>query len=90
MSAGRCLLMVAAGMFVSVLNAGAEGFPYDHMHLTADDVDAAVGWYVKHLDGKEIGQAGRLEVGGTLFIFFKKDAGFPPSEGSSVDHFGIT
>lgn len=85
---GCSVLCVAFGLVT--LDSHAQTFPYDHLHLTADDPDAAVKWYVEHLDGEEIGEAGRLEVGGVLVIFFKKPAGFEPSEGSSVDHFGVS
>ena len=68
----------------------AEGMPYDHMHLIATDPAEAVEWYAKYMDGEKIDSDSRLRFGSTLFIFFKRDAGFKGSDGSSVDHIGFS
>lgn len=79
--------VVAASMGFS---AGAQDMPYDHMHLIATDPEAAVKWYAKYMDGEDVGRADRLRFDSTWFIFFKRDAGFEGSEGTSVDHIGFS
>lgn len=88
MYTARGLMMVLA--FGVAGGALAEGMPYDHMHLTATDPEAAVKWYAEHMGGEEVGRHDRLKFGDVWFIFFKKDEGFPGSEGSTVDHIGIS
>jgi catechol 2,3-dioxygenase-like lactoylglutathione lyase family enzyme len=81
------VLLAVCGL---VLPVAAETLPYDHMHMVASDPAAAVQWYAKYMGGEDVGRADRLKFGDTWFIFMKKDAGFPGSSGSSVDHIGIS
>jgi len=67
----------------------AEALPYDHMHLAADNREAALEWYVDHLDAKMHPRGDRVTIGDVLIVFFER-AGSPRSEGSAVDHFGVS
>ena len=70
--------------------AVAETMPYDHLHLIATDPAEAVEWYAKYMGGEKMDSDSRLRFGPTLVIFFKRDAGFEGSDGSSVDHIGFS
>ncbi|MBI4831825.1 MAG: VOC family protein, partial [Candidatus Lindowbacteria bacterium] len=70
-------------------------FEFDHVHLNAADVNAAVSFYVEKFGGKK---SGEFEVAGTnivivdfggarLLINDKAPSGIPA--GSSVDHIGF-
>jgi len=84
------LTIIALATLVLAPIAVADTMPYDHMHLIATDPDAAVAWYAEHMDGQTVEAKGRLQFGSTTVIFFKRDAGFEGSEGSSVDHIGFS
>ena len=64
--------------------------PYHHMHLTADDPAAAAAWYQQHMGGELVRGGQAVQYDDVLFVWFKKDAGFPGSEGSSIDHIGFS
>lgn len=66
------------------------GAPYHHMHLTATDPAAAAAWYQQHMGGELVRDGQAVQYDDVLFIWFKKEAGFPGSEGSSVDHIGFS
>ncbi len=84
----RQLVISVAG--ATCIAAAAATFPYDHVHLSADDTAKAVAWYVTNLGGEDMGKPDRLRFGETLVIFFKKGPGLEGSEGSSVDHIGFS
>ena len=83
-------LFLAAALVAPSFCAMGETAPYDHMHLTATDPAEAAEWYIKYMGGEPMEAKGRAAFGSTIVIFFKKDAGFPGSEGSSVDHIGFS
>src|SRR5579872_2618585 len=78
-----CLLMLAGF-------AGAQTFPYDHVHVNVPDTKAAADWYEKYFGGKRITEApDRLMFGSTRFMFLRK-ADAKPSAGSAIDHVGFS
>ncbi|MCH7815448.1 MAG: VOC family protein [Proteobacteria bacterium] len=88
-------LMVA---FYFLFMAPVFAAPYDHIHLTAPDAEAAVNWYVKHFGG----EAGRFRrstdtslpidrayYGDIAIIFFEREP-TGGSVGTGVDHIGFS
>src|SRR5947209_5097548 len=70
--------------------AGAQTFPYDHIHVNVPDPAAAANWYEKNFGGKRITEApDRMMFGSTRYMFLKK-ADAKPSSGSAVDHVGFS
>lgn len=66
--------------------AGAQTFPYDHIHVNVPDPAAAANWYEKNIGGRRITEApNRLMFGSTRFMFLEK-ADAKPSAGSAIDH----
>jgi lactoylglutathione lyase len=69
-----------------------ENLIYDHVHFGVPDPAKAVEWYAKYMGGQP-GPADephdRLLFGKTRFIFLKTDNP-KPSEGSAIDHIGIS
>ena len=70
----------------------SENLTYDHVHFGVPDPAKAVEWYAKYMGGQP-GPADephdRLLFGKTRFIFLKTDNP-KPSEGSAIDHIGIS
>jgi len=85
----RLLTTTLAITLATIISVSASAVPYHHMHLTAPDPGAAAQWYAKHFNGTDA-KGDRCMIGDTYFIFFKKDAGFPGSVGSAVDHIGFS
>jgi catechol 2,3-dioxygenase-like lactoylglutathione lyase family enzyme len=78
----------AFGVFAG--SAGAQTFPYDHVHLNVPDPSAAANWYEKYFGGRRITEGpDRLMFGSTRFLFIKK-ADAKPSSGSAIDHVGFS
>ncbi|HXP84800.1 MAG TPA: VOC family protein [Bryobacteraceae bacterium] len=78
----------ALGTFIG--SAGAQTFPYDHIHVNVPDPAAAANWYEKYFGGRRITEApDRLMFGSTRFMFLKK-ADAKPSSGSAIDHLGFS
>jgi predicted enzyme related to lactoylglutathione lyase len=76
-----------------ILCAGAlPAADWHHLHLTSTDPKAAVEWYAKHMEGTtaKFGQSDMAVFGKTIVLFFKKEAGFGPSQGTAVDHIGFS
>ncbi len=70
--------------------AGAQTFPYDHIHLSAPDPAAASSWYEKNFGARRSTEGpDRMMLGTTRLLFFKK-ADAKPSAGSVVDHIGFS
>lgn len=67
----------------------AQTLPYDHMHLAAADRAAAMAWYIEHMDAKPHPSGDRVVISDVMLVFFERDAS-PRSEGSAVDHFGVS
>src|SRR5579872_5167223 len=81
--AALCLFMLAGF-------AGAQTFPYDHVHVNVPDAKAAADWYEKNFGGKRITEApNRLMFGAVRFMFLVK-ADAKPSSGSAIDHVGFS
>ncbi len=70
--------------------AGAQTFPYDHIHLSAPDPAAASSWYEKNFGARRTTEGpDRMMIGSTRLLFIKK-ADAKPSAGSVVDHIGFS
>ena len=82
--------LIAGFLLALSASSFAEGMPYDHLHLISTNPSEAVEWYATHMNGEKVDAAGRLRFGTTLVIFYEREAGFPGSEGSSVDHIGFS
>lgn len=83
-------LILSAAFVCFAASAGAQTFPYDHIHLNVPDPAAAANWYEKNFGGKRITEApDRIMYGSTRFMFLKK-ADARPSAGSAVDHVGFS
>lgn len=67
----------------------AEPLPYDHMHLAASDRAAALDWYMTHMDAKPHPSGDRVLIDDVMLVFIERDES-PRSEGSAVDHFGVS
>lgn len=81
------------------LSLSALAADYGHLHITATDQQAAAEWYARNFDGTAEGFGGatgegvkidRAVISGIPIVIFKKDAGFPGSVGSGVDHIGFS
>jgi catechol 2,3-dioxygenase-like lactoylglutathione lyase family enzyme len=59
------------------------------MHLAADNRAAALDWYMTHLDAKPHPSGDRVLISDVMLVFFER-TGSPRSEGSAVDHFGVS
>ncbi len=68
--------------------AMAEEALYHHMHLTVTNAEEGAQWYADTFDGEKKGNVAIF--GNTVFVFFEKEAGFPGSSGSAVDHIGFS
>jgi predicted enzyme related to lactoylglutathione lyase len=78
----------AVGAFTG--SAGAQTFPYDHIHVNVPDPAAAANWYEKFFGGRRLTEGpDRLMFGSTRFLFIKK-ADAKPSSGSVLDHVGFS
>ncbi len=75
-----------------LLSSSLRAAQWHHVHLLAPDTKAAAQWYAKHMEGEVAEVAGgaydAAVFGKTKIIFKKADAGFAPTDGSSVDHIG--
>ena len=84
------LFILSAAFACFAASAGAQTFPYDHIHLNVPDTAAAANWYEKNFGGKRITEApDRIMYGSTRFMFLKK-ADARPSAGSAIDHIGFS
>jgi len=87
----RSNLLRAAGLvglcFWGTLNAAP--LPYDHMHLAATNRTEALNWYIEHMDAKMHPQGDRVTISDVMIVFIERETS-PPSEGSAVDHFGVS
>jgi lactoylglutathione lyase len=68
--------------------AMAEEALYHHVHLTATNSEEAAQWYAEIFDGEKKGDVAIF--GNTVIAFYEKEAGFPGSRGSAVDHIGFS
>jgi catechol 2,3-dioxygenase-like lactoylglutathione lyase family enzyme len=87
----RRVILIAA-LMLAPAGASAQGFRpiFDHIHLAAPDVPAALAWYRQYFGGEPMTEApDRLMYGDTRLIFQRRDSA-QPSQGSSVDHIGFS
>ncbi|HVS13018.1 MAG TPA: VOC family protein [Thermoanaerobaculia bacterium] len=62
---------------------------WHHLHLTAPDPAAAADWYAEQLGGRrhDVGEYELALFDGHFFTWYGSQ-GYPPSQGSVIDHFG--
>ena len=70
-------------------DAGAQTHAYDHLHLAAAEPAKAVAWYREHLGAQPGDLPDRVQFGKTIFAFIQL-ANAQPSEGSVIDHVGLS
>lgn len=87
LSSAACACL-ALGSFARM--AGAQTFPYDHIHMNVPDTAAAANWYEKNFGGRRITEApDRIMYGSTRLMFLKKTDP-KPSTGSAIDNIGFS
>ena len=69
--------------------AGAQTHAYDHLHMMAAEPAKAVAWYREHLGAQPGDLPDRVQFGKTIFAFIQS-ANAQPSEGSVIDHIGLS
>lgn len=62
---------------------------YHNVHLRVADPGAAADWYVKHLGATKAAPPFSIQFGRTLVAFVRTDKP-QPSEGSVIDHIGVS
>lgn len=89
-------LIFTSAIFLMLLagtgRSETPALPYDHMHFGVPDPAKAVEWYSKYLGGRPGPQGeppDRVLIGDTRFAFLKNEAA-QPSEGSAIDHIGLS
>ncbi len=78
-----------AFLFVTLIAASAGAQTYDHVHLAAPEPAKAVEWYRAHLGAQAGDLPDRVQFGRTIFAF-TQSANAQPSEGSVIDHLGLS
>jgi catechol 2,3-dioxygenase-like lactoylglutathione lyase family enzyme len=74
---------------VAANDAGAQTHAYDHLHMMAAEPAKAVTWYREHLGAQPGDLPDRVQFGKTIFAFIQS-ANAQPSEGSVIDHVGLS
>jgi catechol 2,3-dioxygenase-like lactoylglutathione lyase family enzyme len=69
--------------------ADAQTHAYDHLHMMAAEPAKAVAWYREHLGAQPGDLPDRVQFGKTIFAFIQS-ANAQPSEGSVIDHVGLS
>ena len=82
---GLFLMLVLA----AAVDARAQTHAYDHLHLAAAEPAKAVAWYREHLGAQAGDLPDRVQFGKTIFAF-SQSANVQPSEGSVIDHVGLS
>ena len=72
-----------------LIAASAAAQTYDHVHLAAPEPAKAVEWYRAHLGAQAGDLPDRVQFGKTIFAFIQS-ANAQPSEGSVIDHLGLS
>jgi catechol 2,3-dioxygenase-like lactoylglutathione lyase family enzyme len=70
-------------------DVAAQTHAYDHLHLMAPEPPKAVAWYREHLGAQPGDLPDRVQFGKTIFAFIQS-ANAQPSEGSVIDHVGLS
>lgn len=82
-----CLAIVA---MTNPAGAAARITGYHNVHIAAPDPEQAVAWYLANLPVEKVpGTMPYITYGGTLIAFQKAEA-VRPSQGSGIDHIGLT
>ena len=76
-------------LLLTLIAASAGAQTYDHVHLSAPEPAKAVEWYRAHLGAQPGDLPDRVQFGRTIFAFIQS-ANAQPSEGSVVDHLGLS
>ena len=69
-------------------DAAVRTIAYDNVHIAVTDPDAAKAWYIRHLGAVERDD-GLIYFGDTLVRLVRTDV-VQPSEGSVIDHIGLS
>lgn len=88
----RRVLTSGTFLFVTLavaVDAGAQTHAYDHVHLSAAEPAKAVAWYRTYLGAQPGDLPDRVQFGKTIFAF-TQSATAQPSEGSVIDHLGLS
>ncbi|MBI3737176.1 VOC family protein [Candidatus Sumerlaeota bacterium] len=90
----RRILHSSIFALILALSASLHAAEFHHVHLLAPDTKAAAEWYAQYMGGTvtKVG-GGTLDAAafGKINIVFKQaTAGFPPSDGSTIDHIGFS
>ena len=85
-------LLVLLGALLVAPAASAQGFRpiFDHVHLAAPDVPAAVAWYRQHFGGEPMAEAPDRLLYGDVRLIISRRENAQRSEGSSIDHIGFS
>ena len=62
----------------------------DHLHLAVPDQPKAVAWYQKHFGGQPTKEGEERLMFGEVRVIFQKNEKPTPSNGSVLDHIGLT
>jgi catechol 2,3-dioxygenase-like lactoylglutathione lyase family enzyme len=73
----------------AAIDADAQTHAYDHLHMMAAEPAKAVAWYREHLGAQPGDLPDRVQFGKTIFAFIQS-ATAQPSEGSVIDHVGLS
>jgi catechol 2,3-dioxygenase-like lactoylglutathione lyase family enzyme len=76
-------------VLAAAVEARAQTHAYDHLHLAAAEPAKAVAWYREHLGAQAGDLPDRVQFGKTIFAF-SQSANVQPSEGSVIDHVGLS
>src|SRR5262245_15257002 len=78
-----------AFLFSTLIAASAGAQIYDHVHLAVLEPAKAVEWYRAHLGAQAGDLPDWVQFGKTIFAFIQS-ANAQPSEGSVIDHLGLS
>ncbi len=70
----------------------AHAAKWHHVHLNAVNTKEGAEWYAKYMEGRyeHVALYDGAVFGKTNILFFEKPAGFPGSDGSTIDHIGFS
>ena len=88
----RSTLASGAVLFLTLaaaIDVSAQTHKYDHLHLAAPEPAKAVAWYREHLGAQPGDLPDRVQFGKTIFAFIASPNA-QPSEGSVIDHVGLS
>ena len=80
------ILVIILGLAHAWPVAAQQSAPFDHVHMSAPDLETWAAWYVKHLGGTREGEYVRF---GTVLFAFRQAKDAAGSAGSAVDRVGL-